>query len=511
MRHNSAMMKRVETYLLTHRAAAFLCCLLTSALILMFCTKSSFLYPLNDWEDANIIYTLGRGMLRGRVPFLDLYDQKGPLAYFVYGLGSLVSPRSFFGLYLIETLCFAGFLYNSGRILKLYGCKHGVFCVPLLGALVASAMSFTHGGSLEELSLPLLSFSLYESLRYYKTSYPAPMPFWRVLLHGFFAGCLLWMKYTMLGFYLAWMAVLFFALLAAKRTGRAFACCGVFLSGMALSSLPWLLYFYWNQALPELFRFYFINNIFGYGDGASRGLLRVLLDIGQDTLATFYRNAQYSVLIALGVLYQTFSREPGKKPVETWNLWALCVTTCAFIYIGGQGYRYYGLVLSVFAPLGLVPLLRLFSEKLEPRLSGRRILGALPALLLAVSLALCPLLSDNTYLLGAKKEALPQYRFAAIMRERARQSPITLVCYQMMDSGFYLTAGYEPEFRYYTRLNVAGDEIRAAQDGYVRDGIAEFLVTQESGYAPEGYELLAESSYWYEEHRPIYYLYQRVG
>ncbi|MDO4573418.1 MAG: hypothetical protein Q4C13_08615, partial [Clostridia bacterium] len=189
-------------------AAAWAFCLACAALIMALCTKSSFLYPLNDWEDANILFTLGRGMMAGRVPFKDLYDQKGPLAYLLYGLASLISSRSFLGLYILETLCFSGFLYFSYRTLALYEERNALFCMPLLGALVASAMSFAHGGSVEELSLPALAFSLYDLLRHWRREWPAPMPLWRLLVHGLLAGCLLWMKYTMLGFYIAWMLVL---------------------------------------------------------------------------------------------------------------------------------------------------------------------------------------------------------------------------------------------------------------------------------------------------------------
>ena len=65
--------------------------LLAAALCLMLASRSSFLYPLNNWDDANSYFTMGKCMFRGFVPYRDLFDQKGILLYFIYGISSLIS------------------------------------------------------------------------------------------------------------------------------------------------------------------------------------------------------------------------------------------------------------------------------------------------------------------------------------------------------------------------------------------------------------------------------------
>lgn len=77
---------------------ASLLSILAAAGVLLFCTKSSPLYPTNDWVDTNCFFTVGKSMFEGRVPYLDIYEQKGPLLYFLYGLCYLVSPTSFLGV-----------------------------------------------------------------------------------------------------------------------------------------------------------------------------------------------------------------------------------------------------------------------------------------------------------------------------------------------------------------------------------------------------------------------------
>ena len=65
----------------------YLYCLLISSAFLLICTKSSPLYPLNDWQDANAFFTMGKGMMNGKVLYRDLFEQKGPLLYFMHGTG----------------------------------------------------------------------------------------------------------------------------------------------------------------------------------------------------------------------------------------------------------------------------------------------------------------------------------------------------------------------------------------------------------------------------------------
>ena len=67
-----------------------LACLI-SAGVLLICSKNSPLYPMNDWVDVNCFFTVGRGMRHGMTPYLDLYEQKGPLLYAVFALAAWIS------------------------------------------------------------------------------------------------------------------------------------------------------------------------------------------------------------------------------------------------------------------------------------------------------------------------------------------------------------------------------------------------------------------------------------
>ena len=74
------------------------------------------LYPFNPWDDTNCFFTVGRGITQGMVPYRDLYEQKGPLLYFIYSIAYLISGNSFIGAYLIEIVSNFLFLIISAKI-----------------------------------------------------------------------------------------------------------------------------------------------------------------------------------------------------------------------------------------------------------------------------------------------------------------------------------------------------------------------------------------------------------
>lgn len=81
-----------------------LLCLVSAALIVAVCSRSSFLYAFNIWDDVNSYFTVGKCIFRGFVPYRDLFDQKGIMLYFIYGLASLISPTTFIGVYILRLL-----------------------------------------------------------------------------------------------------------------------------------------------------------------------------------------------------------------------------------------------------------------------------------------------------------------------------------------------------------------------------------------------------------------------
>lgn len=98
--------------------------------------------------------------------------------------------------------------------------------LPVLGCLIAVSDTFGMGGSAEEMHLPLAAAGLYYLIRFIRgtddprckhVAFKRHIAYPILYLNGIFAGCVLWSKYSLLGFWFAWMASVFFILVFQKN------------------------------------------------------------------------------------------------------------------------------------------------------------------------------------------------------------------------------------------------------------------------------------------------------
>ncbi len=208
----------------------YLYCLLISFIFLFICSKNSPFYPFNNWDDPNSFFTMGKGMANGLIPYKDLFEQKGPIIYLIHAISYLISNTSFIGVFIFEVISFSIFMYYTSKIILMYCRKiHILWAMPLISQIILTSYVFVAGDSAEEFCMPLLAISLYYMFNYYKNIYPNKMPTKQVVLNGMLAGCVLWMKYNLLGFWLGFMVVLCIGLLINKKVKDAFLTAAYFL------------------------------------------------------------------------------------------------------------------------------------------------------------------------------------------------------------------------------------------------------------------------------------------
>ena len=288
----------------------FLWCAATAFLLLLLCSRSSFLYPCNDWNDANSYFTMGKGMMNGQVIYRDLYDQKGPYLYLLYGLAYLISQDSFQGVFLMEIIAVGAFLFSCHKILCLYvNCKTSCLLLPILGTSILSSKSFYWGGAAEEFCLPLLGFSLFFSIRHFKEHADQAPNIKMILINGIMAGIIMQVKYTLLGFYFAWMAMMAFAFLLHKDFKGFLKGCITFLGSMLLTLLPWLIYFGINGALDDWYQCYVYNNVFLYSNLQKEAIsiFTRIYDLTKILYWLILDNFSYFLFIIIGMFYVLFS------------------------------------------------------------------------------------------------------------------------------------------------------------------------------------------------------------
>lgn len=495
-------------------------CLLIATGCLMICSKSSPAYPINDWSDANIFFSMGKGMAHGKVIYRDLYDHKGPLLYGLHALCYMISPLSFLGVWLLEVLCFTAFLVSLYQFMRLYKLgRVALMILPLAAALVAASNSFQQGDSAEELCLPLVSIPLYWLMRYLKTKAPGPMPAHTALLSGLLCGCVLWIKFTLLGFHMAWILIVFGIQVRNRQWKSAWSCILWYVAGIALATVPWVFYFGFHGALEDWLGTYFYHNLFLYSGSETAGFVSRLRAMVRSFLTWGLENWGYLGLTVLGLVWHSNlwtgrrrAQISNSAPWERSSLWLGLGLLSLGVFIGGKSYPYYGLILYGMMGNALV-LPALWTERiLSIKKTCKSLVSSLCAGLTVLSFALCLLGSQNVKTSFLKpRDSTMQYQLAQVIV----QTPgATMLNYGFMDAGFYTASGIVPHVKYFHQTNVPLEEMLREQIRYIDEGLSTYVVTR--GKQPitilEKYErvMTAESppDFWYD-HVELYRLKER--
>ena len=490
---------------------------LLAAAALLFATKSSPLFAMNDWVDVNCFLTVGRAIGAGKYPYLDLYEQKGPLLYLLYVIPGLMGEHAMLGIFLMELVCFSVYLFFCTRICALYTESPAAqfLTAAALAVLLPVAPSFIHGAGVEEMMLPFFAYSFYVFLKAQKEE--RALLWHEAFVTGIGAAYALWIKYTACGFYLGIaLGLLIWYLLCRHSVRDLLRAILFFLGGIAALSLPILLWLWLGGALESMIQVYFLANMTSYvQDTYTFPQVVSYIDL------LFRRNPTFSVPLVAGlVLFFVQIKSGWQGRVGAFfsvvlSLFGLIATT----YYGKRFYLYYSYVFSAYAAFGVLAV-TVFLGNLAERF--RLSLPDWPKYIL-VPLCLAWVLlfnyqfSNNRYFLSYSRDDLPQYQFAKIIREKEDPSLLNL---GFLDGGFYFASQTLPECRLFCSLNLDTEEIsqlRRERNAYIlsEDG-PDFIVTR--GYKLENYlsaavklyEIAAEGDLFFEGANRHYTLYRRI-
>nr|AHF24132.1 teichoic acid/polysaccharide glycosyl transferase [uncultured bacterium Contig46] len=477
--------------------ALFAC--LASFSILAVCTKSSFLYPMNDWVDVNCFFTVGRGILHGLVPYRDLYEQKGPLIYYLFALAGQISESSFLGVYLLEGMCFAWFVYLGGRIAETLSEWKEAFwpSAALLALLVPVTPAFSHGASAEEFFLPVLELGLYLVLKAMHEK--KPLTDRQGFALGLCVAAALWTKYTFCGLFAGLAIAVMSWYLFSGKAGQLPCLILFFLLGCLVLSAAVIGWFTVKGALPELWQAYFVNNLSQYSHNIRGGHYDM-------PLPNLLNNLPWSIPGTLGLAWLAVN--PRKHGWEAMAAWLGAGCLFVFTYWNGRRYPYYALVMASFTPPGLAAAASLTVRLTKNTKPGiRRIVsGALGCVLLLAGPIAAFRTSSNTYLMNVRKEEMPQYRFTEIIRQSNDRS---LLNYGFLDGGFYFAAGVQPAIPWFCTLNIDLPEAEKSLQECIRQGKTAFVVTRSKKLNNEKYELTDEADLVFEGRNWHYFLYRK--
>lgn len=105
---------------LTVERKIFLFLLAWSVAVLTLMSTDSPLHGPWDRCDSSWFFTSGKALMNGMRPYVDFSDSKGPLLWLFYGIGYLLSPRTYHGVWGVSCLLYAGILYYNYKTARLF-------------------------------------------------------------------------------------------------------------------------------------------------------------------------------------------------------------------------------------------------------------------------------------------------------------------------------------------------------------------------------------------------------
>jgi|GEM_PF-2441473 len=460
------------------KITAVLLCAFFTFCILYECSQTSPRFVFSTWVDPHCYLTIAKAILKGRIPYRDIYDVKGPLLYLLYVPAALISRKSLSGVFILEALTGTGALYFTWRYLREKLTAAALPLIFLAGVLLFCFEPFSAGGSAEEHALPVLTYCFWKFSSSVQTDTPLGKKSWYLI--GILAGIIFWAKYSIC-FILAGAAVMpLFCGFRKKKAAYLRESVIPGLLGIFTVSAPVLLFFFLHHALSDLFNVYFYSNMFKYA-------LKVVGSRNYNvfTLFLFYTRAYLPFLI-LGLMTAAL-RKSGRNVLHI-------LFTAAFAFIPlaklGDPYNYYYLPFWILTLPGLSACGTAAGKFLfRKRTFSRITLSAVTAA--SFLLCLLPGLSGgrNSMYLQVKdpKDYYPQFRFAKII-DSVPDS--VLLQFDQYDTGFYTVAGKDCPVKYITQTMRDLPELFDEQMDFIEKAGPDFIVATRPDYIFPGYDLI---------------------
>lgn len=417
--------------------------------------SASPLYRTNQWVDTNAMFSMGRALASGMVPYRDIVEQRGPLMFGLFAIASFISKTSFIGVFVIEVINALIVYFFASKIAAFYFDNKNVASV--LGLLGPGVMVGTHafelGGAPEEFAFPVIMGFIYLAFlwqRHNKQLRP-----WLYLIAGFGLFYVFWVKYAMIGALIIFFLYVGFGLLADRNWRGLFMAVGLSLIGFLVPSAVMLGVFYQHHALQSLIDVYFKMNMMAYGENQN-GIISQLVNSLGLFAEPINQHWLITAITAVGLVLTKIGRQRSM-------LFMMFFGTVAMLVLTHFVREYYVLLLM---PFFVVALFQLFAWLINWQKELLR-----PVMLLVmIGIFVIPFYG-NSYIKtatprdahqpflarhGQPTDQSVQERFAADMHKKSKHPSILMV--NSLDSGFFLAANTHPVTRYFHLMNMTYDE-----------------------------------------------------
>lgn len=480
-------------------------CLLISAIFFFVFGLNSPIYTFNSENDYNWFITMGHGLVGGKLPYRDLFEQKGPITYFVTAFCCLFQNPNFVMLW-IEIFTMSLFFFFTYRIAKKrLNTFYSLLTVTIMAVLISTSWCRTRSAAVvEEFILPIYAYFLLCWIEFLLDK--KDWNWVRALCLGLCFGIILWVKYTLVYFMLVPMIIWLIQSMREKKYRTIILNLLLMVAGVIMITLPIVIFFATNHALSDLIHVYFLLNLTAYG---TTDALMVLSSFG----VFFVVGPLVLFFIIWGVV--RFAIKYWHQRVG-WLLLIAFLINLALLVWSARGSAYYYIGVLPYAILGIIDLLMMISQKITLPRWHKWLYVAITVISLIISIP-C---SVFTLEWGRGRNAYTPLVIADEIHnyETTNHVSATLFTYKIGDFGFYNAAGIIPSDYYFANNLFAVDRLPEMYEGFERsisEQHCDFVITErktwdnETDFLSQYYQpyhgTIEASTYHYHKMHYFYY------
>ncbi|MBO4823003.1 MAG: hypothetical protein J5580_00300 [Clostridia bacterium] len=459
--------------------AVYLVCLAIALVFLFLFGLDSPLHTFNPHCDYQWFTTMGRGILAGKVPYRDLFEQKGPMIFVLFAVANLL-PEPQIVIWCCEVLLISLFLYFCYRIARKFLSPWlSLLVVPLMMMLLSmNKVRGLEGACVEEYCLPIFAYGLLCFLDFLLER--KAVTWRRGLALGICIGILFWTKFTLLEFFIIPLLIWAVVNLVEHKFLMVVRSALMMLLGMVIVTLPIIIWFAVVNALGDLWQVYFVINFSNYSGDVQNGVritrVNPWVNLKQSLLFT---GTGFLLIQVLGLICFTVF---NWRKNSGWQL--LIAVLGTWLMIGFFcGYLYYYLPLYTYAVIGVIYLVKGIGYVWTAmKLNVKPLVKALFLVILsAMSLVLALPFVSNLKEINRPRNQYAPLVVADMIAEynQTVEKPATLFCYRMVDCGFYNAASVVPNVRYYAQNSFTEAELPemfASFDDTIRNQLCDFVI-----------------------------------
>ncbi len=519
---------------------------LYSSLIMLFCTKSSPIYVLNDWYDANVYFTMGKGLINGSVPYKDLFDHKGPFLYFIYAIGYLLNNSSFFGVFILQVIAMYITLIFGFKISKIYNLSH---CAAFIATIMIPMAILSNGfyifendfggGSPEEFIVPIFSAILYLFIKLLKKQNILKFSPLCLFVIGLLSSLIFQLKFSHLSLAFGLMFPFLFHLLI-KKFSVFIKNFFLYITGFFAGLIPYVIYALTTNSLKDFLHVYIkFNKIYATSSDEKNIWLLLISAVENKTNIDQSSNALIFIIVFFGLLYLLHSYK--KDFILNVSIFISCISFLIIASFVAFGYNF--IILGIFSFFGYIAIYDIFKniiEKNSKKNSSTRLYNIAIHFLTIFFIFIITITNNKCIFINLHKTSHVsskkscQEQIANIIHADADKD-YSLLEVLSLDSGFYTLSNIVPKSKYFYIPNITFDRYPYVYLGQYEDVcnklnnyvISDFEAhykanidkqninsqnyTDKIGSAiAQNYELINKTNGTYLQSGRVFYLYKRI-